>query len=142
MRQYELVIIFEASLDDQAVNEGIKRTTDFMKTQGGSFGKVERWGRRKLAYPVKKKTDGFYVVIEAFGEPDKQAALDRSLFLADDVLRHKILRANPRSAAERTIEAPPNLEDLPPAGRDRGDRPERGERGERGGGRGRDRNDR
>lgn len=119
MRPYEVMLIIDTSLDDQVIQGVINRTTDLIKGQGGTVGRVEKWGRRKLAYEIRKKTDGYYCLIEATGEPAKQADLDRALFLADEVLRHKIIKV-PAAAAGRSLAAPPALEDIASGGgRDR-----------------------
>ena len=147
MRPYEIVVIVDSSLDDQVIEGVVKRTSALITTQGGTPGRVERWGRRKLAYEIEKKSDGYYFLLEASGVPANMAEVDRQLFLQDEILRHKIVKV-PSANAGRSISAPPSLEEVAAAAREagregRGDRGDRGERGERGGGRDRgDRGDR
>jgi small subunit ribosomal protein S6 len=139
-RPYEIVIILDPSLDDQANETIVKRTVSLVTSNGGSAGRIERWGRRKLAYEIEKKTDGYYVLIEASAVPSSIKEIDRQLQLTDEVMRHKIIVIPPKTTG-RTIANPPSLEEVSAAQREsRGDRGDRGEgRGGRGGGRGRDR---
>ncbi len=142
-RPYEIVIILEPSLDDQANEAIVKRTVSLVTTNGGSAGRIERWGRRKLAYEIEKKTEGYYVLIEASAVPSSIKEIDRQLQLTDEVLRHKII-VIPAKSTGRTITNPPSLEEVSAAQRenrsDRGDRSEgRGRGGRSGGSRDRDR---
>ncbi len=106
MRPYEIVIIFNAALEEAAVQAVINRTTATIDAGGGTVNGVDKWGRRRLAYPIAKQPDGFYVLIELTSEPAVVDEVDRSLRLADDVLRHKIIRV-PDVAGGRTL--PPEV---------------------------------
>jgi small subunit ribosomal protein S6 len=142
-RPYEIVIITDPATDDQANEQLVKRTVGQVTAAGGSVGKIERWGRRKLAYEIRKKTEGYYVLIEASAPPASIKEIDRQLMLADEVMRHKIIQI-PANTVGRLTTNPPSLEEVSAAQREsRGDRGDRGDRGPRsGGGRGRDRADR
>jgi len=59
---------------------------------------VDRWGKRRFAYELKHRTEGYYVLFEATAEPDAMAEMDRVLSLADEVMRHKVIRVNERLA--------------------------------------------
>ena len=91
MRPYEVMIIFEPTLDDETVRGEVDRATELVKAQGGTPGRVERWGKRRLAYEIRKHREGNYVLVSAQAEPAAMADLDRQLTLADGVLRHKIV---------------------------------------------------
>jgi small subunit ribosomal protein S6 len=119
MRPYEVVIIINSALEDQQIQGIVTRTTDAVKAGGGSIGRIERWGRRKLAYEITKKADGYYVIIEITAAPTAISELDRGLQLTDDVLRHKIIQV-PAAAAGRSLAAPAPLDEIPSGGRDRG----------------------
>lgn len=143
-RPYEIVVIVDSSLEDQVVENVVKRTVALVSAQGGTPGRVERWGRRKMAYEIEKKSDGYYFLLEAQGVPANMAELDRQLFLQDEILRHKIVKipAAALAGGTRSIAAPPSLDEVAAAAREAG-REGRAERGERGGGRDRgDRGDR
>lgn len=118
-RPYEVMLIVDVSLDDQVIQTVVNRSIEQIKTLGGTIGRVEKWGRRKLAYEIRKKTDGYYALIEVAGDPARMAELDRALFLADEILRHKIIKV-PAVAAGRPLTAPPPLDEIASGGgRDR-----------------------
>ncbi|MBV8161468.1 MAG: 30S ribosomal protein S6 [Acidimicrobiia bacterium] len=106
MRPYEVMIILDAGLEEEATRSAIDRVTELIRSRGGVPGAVDRWGRRRFAYELKHRLEGYYVVLRAEAEPSVMAELDRSLFLADEVLRHKVIRlpddvatAAPKAAA-------------------------------------------
>lgn len=92
MRPYELMVIFEAGLEDEAVQAVLDRITAAVQGAGGTAGRVDKWGRRRFAYEVRHRHEGYYVVVELRAEPAVVAELDRMLFLADEVIRHKAIR--------------------------------------------------
>lgn len=91
MRPYEVMIIFDPTLEDEAVRAEVDRSTELIRTKGGNPGRVERWGKRRLAYEILHHREGSYVVLEAQAEPSVMADLSRTLTLADGVLRHKVI---------------------------------------------------
>jgi small subunit ribosomal protein S6 len=101
VRPYEVVIIFGAGLEDDAVRASLDRATSLIQSRGGTPGRIEWWGKRRFAYELKHQWEGLYVVLETEAEPATMAELDRSLFLADEVLRHKIVRVPDRVADRR-----------------------------------------
>jgi small subunit ribosomal protein S6 len=92
MRPYEVMVIVDAGLDDEVIRNMIARATTLITQQGGQVGKVDRWGKRRFAYEVNHKSEGYYAVIETNAEPAVMAELDRMLGLADEVVRHKVIR--------------------------------------------------
>ena len=91
MRPYEVMIIFDPTLDDETVRTEVDRSTELIRSRGGQPGRVERWGKRRLAYEIRRHREGSYVVLEAQAEPAAMADLGRALTLADGVLRHKVI---------------------------------------------------
>ena len=91
MRPYEVMIILDASLEDDAIRASIDRSVELIRSRGGNPGRIDRWGRRRFAYELKHRWEGYYVVVEATAEPAVMSELDRALFLADEVIRHKII---------------------------------------------------
>ena len=67
----------------------------------GNPGAVERWGKRTFAYEVNHKREGYYVLVELAGEVQTVAELDRLLALADEVVRHKVIRLPDKAAGGR-----------------------------------------
>lgn len=105
MRPYEVMVILEASLEESAVQAIINRSTEVLESGGASVNRVDKWGRRRFAYEIDKKTDGFYVLLEITADTAPIDTLDNFLRLADDVVRHKIIRV-PEHAAGRTRPSP------------------------------------
>ena len=91
MRPYEIMIILDPTLDDETVRGEVDRATNLIKAKGGEPGRVERWGKRRLAYEIRKHREGNYVVVSAQSEPSVMNDLDRMLTLTDGVLRHKVV---------------------------------------------------
>jgi small subunit ribosomal protein S6 len=98
MRPYEVMVIIDAGLDEEAIRATVDRATELIKARGGTPGKVERWGKRRFAYEVNHRTEGYYVLIDVTAEPAVMADLDRMLHLADEVIRHKVIRLPEKTA--------------------------------------------
>lgn len=91
-RRYELVLIVDPRLDEQAINATIDRFVGIITDGGGEALNVDHWGRRKLAYEISHLEDGYYVLADVVADPGTMTELDRVLKLADEVMRHRILR--------------------------------------------------
>jgi small subunit ribosomal protein S6 len=102
MRPYEVMIILDAALEEDAIRAQIDRAQEIIRANGGTPNRVDRWGKRRFAYEVKHQWEGFYVLIEATAEPIAMSELDRALHLADEVVRHKVIRL-PDDVAGRTV---------------------------------------
>lgn len=83
MKKYEIMYILKANLDDASRNELIGKLNDYLTVDGGTIDNVNEWGLRDLAYPIKKQTKGYYVVIkiqtesaDAFKEFDRLSKID------------------------------------------------------------------
>lgn len=92
MREYEVMVIFDPDAEDQAVNGVIERVTGFLTEHGGQVRNEDRWGKRKMAYEIGHKTDGNYVLLEFASEPGPIPEMERLLTLADEVIRHKVIK--------------------------------------------------
>ena len=92
MRNYEVMCILDADLDKEATDKTIEKVEDLIKKNKGKVDKVDRWGRRKLAYLINKHKDGFYVVINFKGENKTIDELNRVLKLTGEILRFMIVR--------------------------------------------------
>jgi small subunit ribosomal protein S6 len=86
------MVIFDAGLDEEPIAGVLSRATDLIRAGGGTPGKVDRWGKRRFAYELHHRWEGSYVLIDATAEPATMAQLDRMLQLADEVVRHKVIR--------------------------------------------------
>ena len=101
MRPYETMNIFDVAVDAQDIQAALDRSLEAIRANGGTPGQIDRWGKRTFAYEMKKRREGYYVVVEFTGEPATVAELDRHLTLATEVLRHKIIRLPEKGAAKR-----------------------------------------
>jgi small subunit ribosomal protein S6 len=101
MRAYELMIIIDGDVDDPKAQTWIKTVTDGITAVGGSIhGRPDWWGKRPFAYLINKKPSGYYMVVELLAPGGALDELERSLRLADDIVRHKLIRL-PDAEAER-----------------------------------------
>jgi small subunit ribosomal protein S6 len=114
MRQYEVMVILDAGLEEDAIRSTVDRATQVIASRGGTIDKVERWGKRRFAYEVHHRSEGYYVLIETTAEPAAVAEVDRMLKLADEVIRHKVIRLPEKKAAVRP--ARPTVPDNAPVG--------------------------
>ncbi len=104
MRAYELMIIFTADTEESAVQTTANNLAKMAEDVGGSLEKIDKWGVRRFAYEMKHRTDGFYLVLE-FLAPNALSEVDRTLRLADDVIRHKFIRLPLPEAHRRGLAA-------------------------------------
>ncbi len=101
-RAYELMVILDGDLDEVAAQDWVKTLTDSITKDGGAVhGKPDWWGRRQFAYPINKKHYGYYVVMNVVAAGGALDEFERSLRIADDVVRHKLLRLPDDEAARR-----------------------------------------
>ncbi|TDD62319.1 30S ribosomal protein S6 [Kribbella antibiotica] len=92
MRRYEVMVILDPELDERTVEPSIDTYLNIVRKEGGTVEKLDIWGRRKLAYDIKKKAEGIYAVIDLTAEPAVVKELDRQLGLNESILRTKVLR--------------------------------------------------
>lgn len=106
MRAYELMIIVDGSVEDHVAQQWVTSVTKTISAAGGSVhGKADWWGKRRLAYPIKKKDEGYYFVLNLTAPGGALDELERSLRISDDILRHKLLRLPTAEAARRGLAA-------------------------------------
>ena len=90
MINYEVMFIIDPALEDDAKEATIEAVKGIIAAEG-EVGNTDVWGMRKLAYPIQKKSEGYYVVIEFKAEPTLPKELDRRLKISDNVMRHIII---------------------------------------------------
>jgi len=96
MRRYELMVIVDPELDDRTVAPSLDKFLNVIRKGGGAVENVDVWGRRRLAYEIKKKSEGIYAVVDMTAEPALAKELDRQLNLNESVLRTKLIRPDAR----------------------------------------------
>lgn len=92
MRAYEVMVILDPSLEERTVQPSLDKYLNVVRNDGGTVESVDVWGRRRLAYEIKKNAEGIYAVINLNAEPATVKELDRQLTLNESVLRTKVMR--------------------------------------------------
>jgi small subunit ribosomal protein S6 len=92
MRQYELGLVLHPEVEQPDVTEAVDKVGQVIEAVGGEVTSIDVWGRRKLAYPIRKQTEGTYVFLHAQLEPGAILELERNLKLDEEVLRYLLLR--------------------------------------------------
>jgi len=91
MRKYELVVLIQPDLDEAAFEAVLEKINGWIAETGGSVDKVERWGRRKLAYPIRKLLEAQYILFNLTLPPAATAGLERNLRFLEPVMRHLLI---------------------------------------------------
>ncbi|WGL52525.1 30S ribosomal protein S6 [Nocardioides sp. BP30] len=92
MRAYEVVVILDPATDERTVAPSLDKFLNVVRNDGGTVESVDVWGRRRLAYEVKKNAEGIYAIVNLTAEPATVKELDRQLTLNESILRTKVLR--------------------------------------------------
>ncbi|MBM4160050.1 MAG: 30S ribosomal protein S6 [Ignavibacteria bacterium] len=101
-RFYESTFIVNASLDDHQIDAAIEKVKDVIVKNSGKIRELAKWGRKRFAYPIKKKNNGFYVVIEFSAPGDVIGKLERHYFLDENILRYLTIALDRRALKART----------------------------------------
>ena len=92
MRTYEVMVILDPSLEERTVGPSLDKYLNVIRKDGGSVESVDIWGRRRMAYEIKKNQEGIYAVVNLTAEPASVKELDRQLTLNESILRTKVIR--------------------------------------------------
>ncbi|MBT8160947.1 MULTISPECIES: 30S ribosomal protein S6 [Arthrobacter] len=92
MRPYELMVIIDPEVEERTVEPSLQKFLNVITNDGGTIEKVDIWGRRRLAYDIKKKSEGIYAVVNFTAKPETAKELDRQLGLNETIMRTKIIR--------------------------------------------------
>jgi small subunit ribosomal protein S6 len=106
LRDYEVLYILRADLDDEKVQDAVKRVNTVIQRSGGTVERTNLWGKRKLAYEVKHQKEGSYVLQDFQIGPDRVPELEAALKITEEVLRHLIVR-KPEKVAVPPVPPPP-----------------------------------
>lgn len=98
MRKYEVIFIIR-SMEEEATVAVIDKFAKLIAANGGTITKEDRWGKRHLAYEIKKEVEGFYVLFYVTCEPACVAEVDRVMKITDEILKHMIVRSDEKGAA-------------------------------------------
>ena len=95
MNRYEMTYIIDTALEDTARKDLIERVNNLITNNGGEIEKVdETWGKRRLAYEIKKEVEGFYVIFYVTCPPACVDECDRVMKITDEILKHMIVRSD------------------------------------------------
>lgn len=92
MRAYELMVIFNPTVDERTVNPSMEKLLTQVTDAGGTVENVDVWGKRRLAYEIQKHSEGIYVVVNMTTTPEVAQEINRQLTLNETVMRTKLLR--------------------------------------------------
>ena len=95
MRNYELAYIVDPELEEQALTDLEEKVKGWIEAAGGKLDEINRWGKRRLAYPINKKTDGYYFFVTIELPPQAGALIERDLRLSEQILRFMITLKEP-----------------------------------------------
>ncbi len=114
MREYEVIYIFNPALDEEAINARLERFHGLVTgAEGAEVSEVDHWGIRQLAYPVRRQSQGYYVVAQFTGQPTDLTEFERIIKLDDDVLRFLVVlsEGEPTSGMSVMAEVPESMRD-------------------------------
>ena len=106
MHKYELMVILDPSIEERTVAPSLDKFLNVIRNASGTVDNVDLWGRRRLAYEIAKKTEGFYAVVNMTCSSAAVVELDRQLKLSEAVLRTKVLRADEAVVNIKPVEVP------------------------------------
>jgi small subunit ribosomal protein S6 len=92
LRDYELIVIVSPDVPEEELPTHLDKISEFITNKGGSVTDVERWGKRKLAYPINHFREGNYVLTRFKLEPGTTAELEANLRISEKILRHLLVR--------------------------------------------------
>lgn len=93
MNKYEVLYILKASLSDDEITANVEKYADVVKKGGGEVEKVDKWGVKRLAYPIAFKNEGYYVLMTYTADPALPKEIERQLGINDDVYRFMTTKA-------------------------------------------------
>ena len=101
MNQYEVMYVIDAALEDSARAELINRFSDLVKKNGGEVDRVDEWGKRRLAYAIQYKTEGYYVLMYIQAPAELPREIERNMQISDSILRYLTVRYEGELPAKR-----------------------------------------
>ena len=92
MHEYELVVVMTPEIPEEDVPAAIERVTAAVTSRGGEIIETRPWGRRKLAYPIRQKTEGNYLISQIKLDPARAHELESNFAITEEILRHLLVR--------------------------------------------------
>jgi len=103
-RDYELGFILNPEVNEEQSNAILERIQQIVNNHDGQVVRISQWGRRRLAYPIRHQRDDFYVFFDMILTPETVSELDRNLKVTEEILRHIIIRRDPKIAQQDRAE--------------------------------------
>jgi len=94
LRDYELVVILSPEIEEQNIESSIEKLRQSITARGGEIVDTNHWGRRRLAYPIKRQLEGNYVISQIRLDPAEIPGLESGLRIAEEVLRHLVIKSD------------------------------------------------
>lgn len=94
MNKYEAMYIVTPEMEDEAIKDVIEKFSGIITANGGEIEKTDEWGRKKLAYPIDYKTEGYYVLVNFAAAPELPRELERNFRNDESILRYMVVRQN------------------------------------------------
>ena len=92
MREYEVMVIFDPDTEERTVQPTLEKHLNVITKGGGTVDNLDIWGRRRLAYEIRKKSEGIYAVIKLTAEPQDVKELDLQFTINESIMRTKVIR--------------------------------------------------
>ena len=92
MNKYENLYVITPELEEEAIKAIIEKFSGIITANGGEIESVDEWGKRRLAYPIDYKSEGYYVLMTFSAKPDFPQELERQMRIADEVMRYMVVK--------------------------------------------------
>ena len=92
MNKYEVLYVIDPAMEDEPRKELIERFSGIITGNGGTVDKIDEWGKRRLAYPINFKNEGYYVLMQFSAKPEFPRELERNLQISDQIMRYLVTR--------------------------------------------------
>ena len=117
MNKYELIYVIDTAMEETARNELIARFNGMIEQDGGKVEKVEEWGKRRLAYAINYKTEGYYVLVNFTANPELPREIERVMQINESILRYLTVKVEEKrsNVKPRPVRVAPAAEEAPAA---------------------------
>jgi small subunit ribosomal protein S6 len=92
LHEYELVVVMDPEIPEEDVQSAIDRVTGAITSRGGEIEDIQPWGRRKLAYSIRRHMEGNYILTNIKLDPARAHELESSFMISEEILRHLLIR--------------------------------------------------
>ena len=117
MNKYELIYVIDTAMEESARNELIARFNGMIEADGGKVEKVEEWGKRRLAYTINYKTEGYYVLVNFTANAELPREIERVMQINESILRYLTVKVEEKrsNVKPRPVRVAPAAEEAPAA---------------------------